>query len=85
MCFHSQFELYDQLLTLNQHVNAFDLNDKVWMKDSDGFYTVLAWVVEKAYNKERDGWDYRVMRRDISQTKWLEGEWWRAETELKQA
>jgi hypothetical protein len=55
------------------------------MKDINGYFTVLAWVVEKEYNTTRDGWDYKVRRRDRSQTQWLEGEWWRAETELRQA
>ena len=53
------------------------------MKDTDGYFTVLAWVVEKRYNEGRDGWDYWVMRKDVSQTNWLEGGYWRAETELK--
>jgi len=82
---HSQFELDNRSLNFNQHVNAFEINDKVWMKDTNGYFTVLAWVVEKTYNEGRDGWDYWVMRKDASQTNWLEGGYWRAETELKKA
>lgn len=82
---HSQFELDNRSLTFNQHVNAFEINDKVWMKDTDGYFTVLAWVIEKTYNEGRDGWDYWVMRKDVSQTNWLEGGYWRAEMELRKA
>jgi hypothetical protein len=83
--YHPQFELDGPSLTFNEHVNAFEIDDKVWMKDSNGFFTVLAWVVQKKYNEGRDGWDYWVVERDITQTYWLEGGYWRAETELRKA
>jgi len=55
------------------------------MKDSEGWHTIITWVVEAVYNEERDGWDYRVKRMDSTQTTWLEGDYWRAETELRRA
>jgi hypothetical protein len=54
------------------------------MKDRDGYYTVLVWVVERQYNENRGGWDYKVRQRDAAQN-WLDEYHWKQEKELKKA
>jgi hypothetical protein len=54
------------------------------MKDSEGRFTTLVWMVGSEYNDDRGGWDYKLRRKDAAQA-WLDGYYWRAETELKRA
>lgn len=57
----------------------------MWMKDSEGFYTILVWIVEREYDVDCDGWDYKVRQRNVEQTDWIGGVYVRAEKELKKA
>jgi hypothetical protein len=54
------------------------------MKDSEGYFTTLVWVVGREYNELRGGWDYKLRQKDAAEA-WLDGHYWRAETELKRA
>ncbi len=55
------------------------------MKDKDGYYTVLVWVVERIYDEDRAFWDYGVQQKDNTQEKWIGEEYWRREKQLKRA
>lgn len=55
------------------------------MKDSNGFHTILVWVVGCGYNENRGGWDYNVMQKDVAQEEWLGDSYWKPEKELKNA
>lgn len=55
------------------------------MKDSDGYYTVLVWVIERQENNITGGWDYKVRQMDNQRREWIGDEYWRAETQLKRA
>jgi hypothetical protein len=63
----------------------FKTNEKLWMKDTDGFHTILVWVVEREYNENRGGWDYEVRQKDVAQKDWLGDSYWRAEKDLIRA
>jgi hypothetical protein len=54
------------------------------MKNSEGHFTTLVWVVGREYNEDRGGWDYKLRQKDAAEA-WLDGEYVRPETELKRA
>jgi hypothetical protein len=39
------------------------------MKDSEGRFTTLVWVVGKEYNEDRGGWDYKLRQRPQTELK----------------
>ena len=55
------------------------------MKNREGFWCVLVWVIERYYNKDRGGWDYKVRQKDNEWLEWVGEEYWRAEKDLKRA
>jgi hypothetical protein len=59
----------------------------MFMKDSDGYYNVLVWVIDRQYNNtdNREGWDYKVRQKDNAHKEWVGEEYWRAERQLKKA
>lgn len=67
-----------------QSTARWKVNEKLWMKDSEGYFTTLVWVVGREYNELRGGWDYKLRQKDAAEA-WLDGHYWRAETELKRA
>jgi hypothetical protein len=54
------------------------------MKDSEGRFTTLVWVVGQDYNVDRGGWDYKLKQKDAAEA-WLDEDHLRPETELKRA
>jgi hypothetical protein len=60
------------------------IDDKLWMKNSEGHWAILVWVVGKEYNEDRCGWDYKLRRKDAAEA-WLDGQYVRPETELRRA
>lgn len=54
------------------------------MKNREGYYTVLVWVIELR-NNIMGGWDYKVRQKDNQHREWIGDEYWRAETQLKRA
>jgi len=55
------------------------------MKDSEGYNSILVWVIERQYNNNREGWDYKVRQKDNAHQEWIGEEYWIAERNLKKA
>jgi hypothetical protein len=74
-------------LELHLQVEArWKIDDKLWMKNSDGHWAILVWVVGREYNVDRRGWDYKLRQKDVDAAEaWLDGQYVRSETELKRA
>ncbi|KAL8818523.1 MAG: hypothetical protein Q9223_002865 [Gallowayella weberi] len=54
--------------------NAFEKNDKVWMKNPDnGIFEWVMSVVEKRYDENKPGWEYQVI--DTNDILYREGTW----------
>ncbi|CAL8577648.1 hypothetical protein XPA_003472 [Xanthoria parietina] len=45
--------------------NRFDVDEKVWMRNpANGVFTWLMWVVEKRYDANKPGWEYKLKDKD---------------------
>ncbi|KAL8732196.1 MAG: hypothetical protein Q9166_002943 [cf. Caloplaca sp. 2 TL-2023] len=61
-------------LLATKYDNAFDINDKVWMKNPDtGIFEWVMYVVEKQYDSNKPGWEYKV--KDAQNVIYKEGAW----------